>query len=163
MENKIRKSDLIAAFIKNLEQELAISKQAALATYEAATHEESKPENEYDTRGLEASYLAGAQAKRANEIEEVLNLFHSLSFKQFASNEKIQVTALVEVLGDGKKNHLLLLPKGGGMKLNYNNQQVQIVTPQSSLGEALLDMHAGDEIEYEVGPKVRTCEILNVC
>lgn len=163
MENlNIKKSDLIAAFIKNLEQELAMSKDSARATYEAATHEESKPENEYDTRGLEASYLAGAQAKRANEIEEVLNLFHSLSFKSFLPNDKIGVTALVEVAGEGKKSQLLLMPKGGGMSLNYNSHHVQIVTPQSSLGEAIIGMQVGDEIEYEVGPKVRECQILGI-
>src|SRR5690606_41710128 len=40
---------------------------AAQATREDATHEDNKAENKYDTRGLEASYLAEAQARQAEE------------------------------------------------------------------------------------------------
>ena len=64
MLNKINKSSLVDHIKKQLTEDFEILKAAALATYEDATHEESKPENEYDTRGLEASYLAGAQGKR---------------------------------------------------------------------------------------------------
>lgn len=66
------KKKLIELICAQLEKDLQTAIAAAVATYEAATHEESKPENEYDTRGLEASYLAGAQSKRAGEIEELL-------------------------------------------------------------------------------------------
>ena len=73
MENiKINKKELIQKLILSLEEELLALKTAAQATYQAATHEESKPENEYDTFALEASYLAGAQAKRAGQIDEII-------------------------------------------------------------------------------------------
>lgn len=137
-------------------------KEAARAAHEAATHEESKPENEYDTRGLEASYLAGAQAKRALEIEEVLSLFKNSSFKDFAPADKIQSTALVEVDLDGKQNLLLLMPKGGGVRLSFEGRSVQIVTPQSSLGEILLGLKVGETAEFEVGSKLRECEVLSI-
>ncbi len=156
------KKRLISAFIQQLEQDLASMKSAARATLEAATHEESKPENEYDTRGLEASYLAGAQAKRALEIEEVLSLFKTASFKDFAAHDKVQATALVEVDLDGKQNLLLLMPKGGGVRLSFEGKSVQIVTPQSSLGEILLGLKVGETAEFEVGTKVRECEVLSI-
>ncbi|MGE3760201.1 MAG: hypothetical protein AB7H97_20720, partial [Pseudobdellovibrionaceae bacterium] len=115
-----------------------------------------------DTRGLEASYLAGAQSKRASEIEEVLSLFKNSSFRDFQANEKIQSTALVEVELDGKANWLLMMPKGGGVSLLYEGRPVQIVTPQSSLGETLLGLKAGEVAEYEVGKKIRECEVLSI-
>ena len=37
---------------------------------EAATNEESKAENKYDTRGLEASYMAQAQSLRVSELKK---------------------------------------------------------------------------------------------
>lgn len=156
------KKQLVLAFIEQLENDLMVMRAAARAAHEAATHEESKPENEYDTRGLEASYLAGAQAQRAAEIDEVLSLFRTLSFKDFAPNDAIQATALVEVELDGHKNRLLVMPKGGGVKLPVDGVMVQIVTPQSSLGEAILGLKAGDIAEFEVGPKVKECEVLAV-
>lgn len=159
---KIDKKALAAAFIQQLEKDLMMMKEAALATYEAATHEESKPENEYDTRGLEASYLAGAQAKRAGEIDQALSHFRNLEFSDLGPGEKIRATALVQAELDGREAWLLIMPKGGGFNLTYDGRAIQIVTPASSLGEALLGLKAGDVAEFEVGPKVRECEVINV-
>ena len=156
------KRKLIQAFIVQLENDLLALKAAAQATYEAATHEENKPENEYDTRGLEASYLAGAQAKRAGEIDEVLSLFHHLPCKDFAPLEPISATALVEVETRGKKSFLFLMPKGGGVSLRFEGTPVQVVTPNSLLGEGLLGLRKGETAEIEIGEELKTYEILGV-
>lgn len=141
---------------------MKILKQAALNTHEAATNEESKAENEYDTRGLEASYLAGAQAKRVAEVDEVINQFRNLLFKDFAPDDPVANTALVKIAVDGKPSTVLILPKGGGFILQNGSDQIQIVTPQSALGETLMGLHAGEVAEFEVGPKVRECEVLSI-
>jgi transcription elongation GreA/GreB family factor len=156
------KKNLILAFTAHLQEELATLTAAAKATLEAATHEESKPENEYDTRGLEASYLAGAQAKRVSEIREVLNQFKTLEFKNFTSSDRALSTALVEVSLDGKNHTFLIMPKGGGSGLQWENKSVQIITPNSLLGAAILGKKVGDETEYEVGSQIHTCEILEI-
>ncbi len=96
---------------QQLEADLKILQDAALATYEAATNEESKPENEYDTRAVEASYLAGAQAKRVAEIEEQLTMLKFLQLKSFTEDTPLNATALIQVEHDGKKNWLFLLQK----------------------------------------------------
>src|SRR5689334_17213217 len=96
-EFNLNKRNLILAIIEQLETDLSVVKQAALATLEAATHEESKPENEYDTRGLEASYLAGAQAKRVAEIDQALNIFRTTGLTDFGPKDPVQTTALVEI------------------------------------------------------------------
>ncbi|MGZ5278690.1 MAG: hypothetical protein ACXWC9_02035, partial [Pseudobdellovibrionaceae bacterium] len=93
----MNKQVLIQKIVVHLEKELVALKEAAIATYEAATNEESKPENEYDTRGLEASYLAGAQAKRVGEIEELIFIYKDLHVRSFSPDESIASTALVEV------------------------------------------------------------------
>ena len=157
------KKELITEFVKNLEAEMAVLKAAALATHDAATNEESRPENQYDTRALEASYLAGAQAQRVSEIEEVLMLFHNSNFKDFAREEAIAMTALVTLKMDSKTSMLLLMPKGGGISCAVRGETVQIVTPTSVLGETILGLHAGDTAEFEVGDRVRECEIISVC
>jgi transcription elongation GreA/GreB family factor len=158
----VNKKELIAIFTARLEEDAQILKEAARATAEAATNEESKPENQYDTRALEASYLAGAQAHRVREISEVIGLFRTLTFKDFTDSDKVQSTALVSILLDGKKNRLLVMPKGGGVSLQYEKETVQIVTPASSLGETILGMSVGDSAEFEVGSKVRTVEVLSI-
>lgn len=158
----VDKKVVIMAFIEQLERDLVMMKEAARATYEAATHEESKAENEYDTRGLEASYLAGAQAKRAAEIDSALAQFRNLSFPPFGPKDPVKATALVEIDLDGKRSMVLVMPQGGGLTMKHGEGSVQIVTPASSLGEALLGMKVGDVAEFEVGKKVRECEVLSV-
>lgn len=158
----IEKSELVRIFTQQLERDLEAITAAARATHEAATHEESKPENKYDTRGLEAAYLAGAQAKRVQEIREVLSLFQTLPFKDFSSNDAVQSTALVEVALDGKRNILLVMPKGGGVQMTLSGETVQIITPASHLGEAILGLKVSESVEFEMGHKVRVCEIISI-
>lgn len=160
----MNKQKLIQAFVVHLEKELMALKAAALATYEEATDEESKPENEYDTRGLEASYLAGAQAKRAAAIDEILFLFQHTEIKDFAPNEAVANTALVEVeMGSARKKSLIfLMPKGGGFSLNFEGTNVQVITPHSLVGEALIGLRAGEVAEVDVEDRVHEYKILAV-
>lgn len=162
LHNRPMKQELIAAFVAQLEEDLLMMKAAALAAHEAATNEESKPENEYDTRGLEASYIAGAQAKRAAEIDEVLALFRNTTIQKFKEDSPIRATALIHVKLAGQEKHLFLFPKGGGVQVQFREKTVQIVTPSSSLGQALLGLSTGDTADFEVGGRVSECEILRV-
>ena len=98
MDKKI----LVEMIAAKLEAELKSAKEAAMETYAAATGEESRPENEYDTRALEASYLAGAQAQRAREIEEALIMYKFLELKIFKEGTPIGPTALIELELNGK-------------------------------------------------------------
>ena len=71
----VRKKKLILAVIQRLRSDLALYHRAAVAARAEATHEQSKPENKYDTRGLEASYLARGQSRQVAEIETAIEQF----------------------------------------------------------------------------------------
>jgi transcription elongation GreA/GreB family factor len=159
---KLDKNKLLVAIREKLEAEMAILKTAAQATFEAATHEESKPENEYDTRGLEASYLAGAQAKRVAEIEKTLAIYKFIEIKNFAEGDPISSTALVEVDLNGRHSFIFVMSNGGGLILQFDGHPIQVVTPASPLGEALLGLKVGDTATVEVGTQVREYEVLSV-
>ncbi len=158
----MKKQELLQLIRDQLEKDLASLKEAALATYDAATNEESKPENEYDTRGLEASYLAGAQAKRVGEIEELLFIFKNIQLREFQPHEAISATALVQVETNGKKSWVFIVSKGGGLLLKSGDHAIQTVTPTSPLGEALLGLNVGDIAIVEMGNKTREYKILSV-
>lgn len=158
----MNKQKLVLAFIEFLESELMALKAAAQATYEAATHEENKPENEYDTRAIEASYLAGAQAKRAGEIDEVLALFKTTNIREFAKTDPISATALIEIELNNKNSFVFLMPKGGGVSLKFEGQPIQVITPQSVLGGALIGLKAGDFADVEINNSVREYAVVSV-
>lgn len=153
---------LIEKLIHKLEEEHRSLAEAALHTYEAATHEESEPEDQYDTRGLEASYLAGAQAKRVAEVEQVLHTIRSVPFRKFAEEDPIAATALVKLDHDGKMNYCLLLPQGGGLSIDHDGHHVQVITPKSPLGEALIGRTTGDVAVVDVQNQTIEYEILSV-
>lgn len=156
------KKKLVDTITAQLQADMSVLKAAALATYEAATHEESKPENEYDTRGLEASYLAGAQAKRIAEIEELLVIYKHLILKNFGPQDKINSTALVELELNGKHSFFFIMSKGGGISVLFEGKTIQVITPATPLGEALQDLRKGDVAVVETGSQVREYEIVNV-
>lgn len=156
------KKKLVETIRAQLISDLEIAKQAAKATYEAATHEESKPENEYDTRGLEASYLAGAQAKRIAQIEELLVVLKHVDIKSFGPDDKINSTALVEVESNGKHSFFFILAKGGGVSVSFEGRNIQVITPSSPVGEALQDLKVGDIAVVENGAQVREYEVVNI-
>src|SRR5215813_6337794 len=93
---KMNKRVVIKKIIGGLEEKLETLSRAAHASHMEATHESSKAESKYDTRGLEASYLAGGQARQTKEIMDSINLYRALPVRDFASEEPIDLTALVE-------------------------------------------------------------------
>lgn len=158
----MNKSALVEAICKQLEVDLQAMKEAARATHDAATNEESTPENEYDTRALEASYLAGAQSKRAAEIERQLLAVRKTEIKIFGKDDVIAPSALIEVEHNGKNQFLFLMPGGGGLTLSQDGNSVSVISPNSPLGQALIGTKAGDEAIIEVGARVQEYEILGV-
>src|SRR5580692_249651 len=97
------KTGLIKSIIGSLTENLEMLHNAARASHAEATHESSRAENKYDTRGLEAAYLAGGQARQAREILEAITLYEKLTPKDFAPGEPIDLTALVELDTDGAR------------------------------------------------------------
>lgn len=158
----MNKKKLISYLAEKIAQELTAITEAAKNTYDVATHEDNKPENKYDTRGLEASYLAGAQAKRVVDMKEVLAIFENLPIKNFTENDKITATALVEVLLNDKTSFVLLMPKGGGQTVIFEDQSVQVITPESPLGKSLIGRLVGDVVVLEAGQKKREYEIVSI-
>lgn len=159
----MNKKALIQYITRQISDELTAITQAAKNTYDIATHEDNKPENKYDTRGLEASYLAGAQAKRVSDMKEVLAIFENLPIKDFSESSKIERTALVEVTHKDKVSFVLIMPKGGGQSVTFEGQPVQVITSESPLGQALLGRIVGDAIEVQTGTILREYEILSIC
>jgi len=52
---RIKKQELLWRIVEALHNNLAVLDKAARAAHAEATHESSKAENKYDTRGLEAA------------------------------------------------------------------------------------------------------------
>jgi transcription elongation GreA/GreB family factor len=149
---KALKEELLAV----LEQTLATLEAAHADARAGATHEQAKPENDKDTRALEQSYLARGQAMR---IEALKSGIAALSTMSLADGVVGRVGALIEAEEDDAQVSFFLAPEGGGTKLKGG---VQVVTPASPLGRALLGKRAGDEVELKLAGKTRVLSVLDV-
>lgn len=151
------KKALRAELIATLEATLAALEAAHAASIEGATHEQAKPENDKDTRALEQSYIARGQAQRVATLKAGLAAVGVMSL---AATEVVRVGALVVVEDeDGEETAYLLAPDGGGTKLKGG---VQVVTPASPLGGALVGKREGDELELTLGGKRRQLTVAAV-
>ena len=91
----MNKRAVIRKIVARLTEELQVYFRAAHASRAEATHEQSKAESKYDTRGLEASYLARGQSRQAAEIEAAITEFEKLDVRPFTNGAGIDVGALV--------------------------------------------------------------------
>ncbi|HYX36345.1 MAG TPA: GreA/GreB family elongation factor [Oligoflexus sp.] len=157
-----RKTQLVEQLMPLIETEIRILQKSLDSASEAATHPESKPENKYDTRGLEASYLAGAQRERLNELKNALFSLQNMVVRDFTADDRIAPTALVELEQDGRQSSYFLLPLGAGFMLQWEGKPVQVLTPQSPLGQALLHKNVGDAVKIRAGSAIKEYEILQV-
>jgi transcription elongation GreA/GreB family factor len=137
------KNELLKKIVASLTESLAVLDKAARASHAEATHESSRAENKYDTRGLEAAYLAGAQAKQARELLDSIARYESLAIKDFTPGEPVDLTALVELETDGARSTYFIGPKNGGLEIIHDEREIMVITPQSPLGENLTGRKAG--------------------
>lgn len=155
------KTKIIAAFIAKFESEVEAQTASAKAAHEAATHEESKAEDAHDTRGVEASYLAGAQAARIAELKSVILEYKTLQERSIAAtrpDSTVAVGAIVVIQplvgvdserAKGAPIEALFAVRGGGTTVEVEGKTYSIFTPNSPIGEAILGGSPGEVVEIE--------------
>jgi len=154
----VSKAELKAALLRELEATLATARAAHASAIEGSTHEEARAENDKDTRGLEQSYLARGQAQRVAELEAAVGDVTALALRTFTAQSPIAMSALVTVDEDGDAKQFFIAPAGGGTIVDG----VQVVTPNSPLGRALLGKRVDDEVELQLPGAYRTFVITTV-
>ena len=158
----MKKSQLLKQIIAALTQSLAVLEKAARASHEEATHESSRAESKYDTRGLEAAYLAGGQTRQAKEILDAISLYDSLTLKKFAADDPIDLTALVELEADGARSYYFIGPKSGGLEIECQRKEIMVITPQSPLGQNLMEKKAGQRWTTDLGGSAVKYHVISV-
>ena len=156
------KQKLIEAVIALLEEELARANLAAKSSHEAATAEENRPENQYDTRALEASFLARGQAARVAELEHGIKMLRELPIKELSADCPIQGGALVTLDCEGTEHRHFVLPVGAGLQLPEGKEKISVLTYSSPLGAAILGKCAGDSFTFSRAGTSKDYDIVRV-
>ncbi len=137
------KNDLLSALLNELTEKITLLKSALADSEEGASGSETKSEGKYDTRAIEASYLAEAQAEQLAQAEESRRTLENFSPPPFKYSDKIAPGALVEVEQDNEISFYLLAPTAGGLTAEYLGCEATIITPESRLYGQLLNQKPG--------------------
>lgn len=145
------KKTLQAALIKQLRTDLQGILTAAQNAHEGATHSDAQAKSKYDTHGLELSYLAGSQYRRARALElQILGLERE-DLPPFAADDAIENGALVTLENaSGQQLRYLISELGAGSSLAFE-EPVQVISPESSIGQQLSGLSCGDTVEVGAG------------
>jgi transcription elongation GreA/GreB family factor len=150
------KIQLKQALLSTLKDTLLALESAHAASMEGATHEEAKPEDDKDTRGLEQSYLARGQAMRIGGLRKSIV---SVTNMNITAANRVREGALVDVEDEHQKHQrFFICPDGGGTKL----PEAQVLTSQSPLGALLMGRTNGDEVEFLAAGKSRIYVVKSV-
>ena len=155
----MNKRALIRKIVAQLGEELQVYFRAASASRMEATHEQSKAENKYDTRGLEASYLARGQSRQAAEIQGAIAAFEELAPRHFGGAEPVDVGAFVELETEGEKAAYFIGPRAGGTEVTHDRRTVLVITPESPLGKQLMGRKQGDVLKIVLAHAQNQCRV----
>jgi len=158
----MNKRSLIKKIVGRLTEELEVYFRAARASRTEATHEQSNAENKYDTRGLEASYLAHGQSRQAAEIQAAIAAFEKLEPRKFGAGEPVDVGAFVELESNGEKAAYFIGPRAGGTEVLHDKREVLVITPQSPLGEQIMGRKQGDILKLKLAQGQNQCLVTMV-
>ena len=158
----MNKRALIKKITAKLTGELEVYFRAAQFARAEATHEQNKAEHKYDTRGLEASYLARGQSRQAAEIEAAIAEFETLAAQKFTDADPINLGAVVVLEVSGETVYYFLGPRAGGTEIVHDRKEILVITPQSPLGEQLMGRKTGDQPQLNFGGAKQTARIVSV-
>lgn len=141
------KKRVLQEIVSHLALEARDRLAAAKETRGEAIHEDSRAEHKYDTRGLEASYLAEAQARQAEDARHQLALFETLRLREYGPADPIGLGALIEVRLGNHRDRYFTGPASGGLEVEIDGVEVTVVTCESPLGKHLFGARQGARFE----------------
>ena len=154
------KKEILDELIRRSKDELNILEASAKSNHDFATDQEFKAESKYDTRALEASYLASAEAKRVEELKLEIQILEDVDLDASKKLQEISIGALVELLHHEQKRLYFLIPTAGGTIIKVKDEAVLVVSVFSPIGDALMGLKAGEEFEVETPKETRTYQVV---
>ena len=148
------KAALVESLKALVKSQYARALTALAGATEAATGDDTKAEGKYDTRGLEASYLAAGQAEQADELAQAVAQLEAATFPDYDFDDPIGPGALIEAERDGELVYYLLAPAGGGLTLESDEGElVTVLGSEAPLRARLMEQSSGsilDDIDLTI-------------
>jgi transcription elongation GreA/GreB family factor len=99
---------------------------------------------------------------RIQELERALLMYRFLPVRDFGPEDVVAPASLTEIELSGRRMWVLLVPQHGGLVTQLEGKPVQVVTPNSPLGEAMLGKKAGETFQVQAGTGTREYRIVRI-
>lgn len=139
------KNYVIQIVIESLKASHSTLKKAIAESDANSSSDESKSESKYDTRGVEASYLAEGQREFLNKQEADLKKLEYL--KSTDEPDRVLLGSLVVLSHSQGEENYLVLPAGAGIEVEHEDQFYTVITPASPIGQNLLGAELGSGVD----------------
>jgi transcription elongation GreA/GreB family factor len=158
-----RREQIRQQVLAALEDQRQLIARAVAEAASATTHADARQEGKYDTRAIETSYLAGAQAERLQELAQKIQTIERIAFREPDPNQAVRATSLICAQDEsGTDFWYMILPGAGGLTVTTGEITVTILAPESPLGLEFLGKSAGDEISVRRGDSERIMTLTDV-
>lgn len=150
----MNKEKILQALREKAQDERDKAKSAYELVHGHATESELKAEGKYDTRATEAGYLAGAQKRRLEELEQELALVNEIDLSVDGAVVSVGSVVLLETMK--QRRWYFISSTAGGTMLNIDGEIVLVVTAFSPIGSAVIGLEINEEFEIEAqnGPRL---------
>ncbi len=157
----INKKLIIQQLILNFQQELIKVIAAAKSTKDLVTADDLKSEGKYDTRRIEAAYLASAQNKRVEEIKLDIQMLEEIELPQVPS-KTLQLGSLGLISYNNQERYYFLSSTSGGSMLMIEGCAVLVISVFSPIGNEALGLTAGESFEVQTPKEMRLYKVIQV-
>jgi transcription elongation GreA/GreB family factor len=147
------------ALISTLRQEALHAVKASQDAADYATSEESRAESQWDTQGLEASYLAAGQASQARQWADAVEELQSEREDLLKPNADVSLGALFKCDIGGSEENFFFAGVAGGQVISMDDMDVTVITSHSPLAARVRGLKVGDTFNL---PNGHVCEVLTV-
>ncbi|PAX99694.1 transcription elongation factor GreAB [Pseudoalteromonas sp. HM-SA03] len=144
-----------------LEQKLIEATEAANSARADATHEQSAAETQYDSLSIEYGYLAEGQSERVDAMHLAKQTI--LNQLALAVSNTIAHNALVEIEDEqGNRHWFYFAPCEGGLKIQYKETPVLVLTFDAPLGKRLKGLTVDEDISFFFNGQQQTLSVVQI-
>lgn len=147
----MNKAEFFDCLLGALQKEFFDAVNASKDAAEYATNDESRADSQWDTQGLEASYLAAGQAGHARQWAAAIEALRAEREALLGPKDRIVHGALFACdLGDGVE-FFFFASVAGGQTVEAGGEKVTVITAQSPLIGRLRGLKAGESFRLPIG------------
>lgn len=156
------KKRIVDTLINKVKEDIKQAEAASDSASEYVKEGDIKSDGKYDTRGIEAGYLAGAQQRRVEELKLELQLLEEIPVRDFFKNEEVSIGALVDIKFNSQVRKYFVAPTAGGTMINIDGVTILVISTFSPIGDAVFGTKVGEEFELETPQETRVYEVMGI-